>query len=96
MGKGSGAEGRDKAFPDPGSAEKIRIVVAEMRRAIHPCSENKSSFCKKGAYLIGQSIAFRGMLCFFCGVCEMKEKRGKKHEEDHFYRRGYRDRNSFV
>jgi len=38
--KGSGAEGQDKADPDPGSAEKIRPVVAAMRRAIHPFSEN--------------------------------------------------------
>ncbi len=93
MGKGSGAEGRTWLSPIL-AMRRRSVLLSQKCGELSTRTQEKTVFYKR--YLIGQSIAFRGMLCFFCGVCEMKEKRGKKHEEDYFYRRGYRDRNAFV
>ena len=73
VGKGSGAEGRFRRGNDAGNADKIRIAVAELRRAILcfrlSCARKKGSrvtavflFVRLGNF--GQSAS---VLCFFVG-----------------------------
>lgn len=87
--KGSGAEGRSERAVDAGDADKIRLAVAFLRRAIlfSVCRARKGS--RVTAIFIFRCIGNLGRAhpcSAFLRSSKLMKKRYTKHEKDDFYR----------